>query len=487
MFPKISSLKTVADFRARLAALGLELPVDDGPLSAAEGSPLAAPLDVAGRSIGNRWCIQPMEGWDGQLDGSPSALTLRRWRHFGASGAKLIWGGEAAAVQQSGRANPNQLLATTDHRAGLSTLLTELREAHQLAYRRTDDLLIGLQLTHSGRYARPNGPRLEPRIAYHHPLLDARTGINPRDDSTVWTDADLEHLIERFVAAAGVARHVGFDFVDIKACHGYLLHEFLSARDRPGPFGGDLAGRSRLLCEIVGRVREAHPNLLVAVRLSAFDTVPFEATPHHRVDEPDQACGRPMPYAQLLPYRWAFGAAADDPLRGDLTETIELVRRLFALGVRLFNISAGSPYYNPHVQRPAWYPPSDGYPPPEDPLVGVCRQIEATRACKQALPAALVVGSGYSYLQEYLSHVAQAVVRAGWVDCVGLGRMVLAYPELPADVLAGKPLARPRICRTFSDCTTGPRKGLVSGCYPLDSYYKQLPAAAALRDAKRAT
>jgi 2,4-dienoyl-CoA reductase-like NADH-dependent reductase (Old Yellow Enzyme family) len=438
-----------------------------------------------------------MEGWDGQRDGTPSQLTLRRWRHFGSSGAKLIWGGEAAAVQHDGRANPNQLLATADHRAGLATLLAELRGAHQAKYQRTDDLLVGLQLTHSGRYARPNGPRLEPRIACHHPLLDARTGIDPRDDSAIWTDADLEQLIERFVAAAGVARDVGFDFVDIKACHGYLLHEFLSARDRPGPFGGDLTGRARLLCEIVARVRDAYPRLLVGVRLSAFDTVPFES-PKEALGEVDQngdrqnddnelARGQPANHAHLLPYRWAFGAAADNPVRHDLTETRELLARLHALGVGLFNVSAGSPYYNPHVQRPAWYPPSDGYPPPEDPLVGVVRQIEATRACKQAVPSAIIVGSGYSYLQEYLPHVAQAVVREGWVDSVGLGRMVLSYPELPADVLTGKPLARPRICRTFSDCTTGPRKGLVSGCYPLDAYYKGLPAAEALRDAKRAT
>lgn len=505
MFPKISSLKTVDAFRAQLAALGLELPVDDAPLAAAAGSPLAEPLEVAGRAIGNRWCIQPMEGWDGQLDGSPSELTLRRWRHFGTSGAKLIWGGEAAAVQHDGRANPHQLLATADHRDGLAALLAELRGAHQASFGRTDDLLVGLQLTHSGRYARPNGPRLEPRIAQHHPLLDARTGIDPRDDAPLWTDAQLEQLIERFVAAAGVARDVGFDFVDIKACHGYLLHEFLSARDRPGPFGGDLAGRSRLLCEIVRRVRDVYPGLMVGVRLSAFDTVPFEIVPSGTapnetvpVDSPAHSAtsdsnltsdnpnrGRPTPHAHLLPYRWAFGAAADDPRHGDLAESFALVQRLFDLGVRLFNVTAGSPYYNPHVQRPAWYPPSDGYPPPEDPLVGVCRQIAATRDCKRALPQAVVVGSGYSYLQDYLPHVAQAVVRAGWADSVGLGRMVLSYPGLPADVLAGKPLARPLVCRTFSDCTTGPRKGLVSGCYPLDPYYKRLPEAAVLRDLKR--
>jgi 2,4-dienoyl-CoA reductase-like NADH-dependent reductase (Old Yellow Enzyme family) len=153
--------------------------------------------------------------------------------------------------------------------------------------------------------------------------------------------------------------------------------------------------------------------------------------------------------------------------------------------VAAVNVTAGSPYYNPHVQRPAIFPPSDGYAPPEDPLVGVCRQIQAARLCRQAVPALPLVGSGYSYLQEFLPQVAQAVVRRGWIDAVGLGRMVLAYPELPADALEKGTLARKRICRTFSDCTTAPRGGLVSGCYPLDPYYKDLPEAAALKQLKR--
>ena len=144
------------------------------------------------------------------------------------------------------------------------------------------------------------------------------------------------------------------------------------------------------------------------------------------------------------------------------------------------NVSCGSPYYCPHVQRPAIFPPSDGYQPPEDPLVGVWRQIEPPRQCKQAVPEMPMVGTGYTYLQDYLPHVAQAVVRAGWIDVVGLGRMVLSYPELPADSLATGQLARKRVCRTFSDCTTAPRQGLLSGCFPLDPYYKALPEAAML-------
>jgi 2,4-dienoyl-CoA reductase-like NADH-dependent reductase (Old Yellow Enzyme family) len=277
-YPKIAQLKTVAAFRARLEELGIELPVDEAVLTAEQGSPLAQPMQIGPLQIGNRWCIHPMEGWDANRDGSPGELTLRRWRNFGRSGAKLIWGGEAAAVQPDGRANPNQTLATASNKAGLSALLHECVTAHREAFGTTDDFVVGLQLTHSGRFCRPNSKRLEPRIAYHHPLLDAKFGIDPADDSMVWTDGDLERLMDSFVAAAGVAREVGFQFVDIKACHGYLLHEFLSARTRPGRFGGDLDGRTRLLFAIIRRIREAFPDLHVLVRVSIFDTLPYKTS-----------------------------------------------------------------------------------------------------------------------------------------------------------------------------------------------------------------
>jgi 2,4-dienoyl-CoA reductase-like NADH-dependent reductase (Old Yellow Enzyme family) len=182
-----------------------------------------------------------------------------------------------------------------------------------------------------------------------------------------------------------------------------------------------------------------------------------------------------MDYSKMRPYDCGFGVSANDPLAIDLDEPLELMKRLRALGVAMINVTCGSPYYNPHLQRPAIFPPIDGYQPPEDPLVGVARQIDVVRRCKEALPDIPMVGSGYTYLQDYLVTVAQAVVREGWTDFVGLGRMVLSYPELPADMLAGRSTDRKRVCRTFSDCTTAPRNGLISGCYPLDAYYKALP------------
>jgi 2,4-dienoyl-CoA reductase-like NADH-dependent reductase (Old Yellow Enzyme family) len=475
-YPKIAQLKTAEHLRERLAELGLELPIDDAILTAAQGSPLAEPLVMGPFRLGNRWCIHPMEGWDANRDGSPSEHTLRRWRHFGLSGAKLIWGGEAAAVVPEGRANPNQTLATAENRAGLQALLDEARSAHRQAFGELADSCVGLQLTHSGRFCRPSGPKLEPRIAYHHPLLDAKFGIDPDDTSLVISDGDVEHLIEAFVSAAKLAREVGFDFVDVKACHGYLLHEFLSARRRPGKYGGDFEGRTRLLVTIIGRIQEACPGLPIGVRLSVFDTVPYQTS---------RETGRPLEFAGHLPYELGFGVAQDDPLAIDLAEPIELLRKLHALGVIAVNVSCGSPYYCPHVQRPAIFPPSDGYQPPEDPLVGVWRQIDAARQCKQAVPEMVMIGTGYTYLQDFVPQVAQAVVRRGWIDAVGLGRMVLSYPELPADSLATGKLERKRVCRTFSDCTTGPRQGLVSGCFPLDPYYKALPEAERLKAVKR--
>jgi 2,4-dienoyl-CoA reductase-like NADH-dependent reductase (Old Yellow Enzyme family) len=214
----------------------------------------------------------------------------------------------------------------------------------------------------------------------------------------------------------------------------------------------------------------------VGVRLSVFDSVPYITS---------REIGRPMEYDNLLPYRFGFGVSETDPLVSDLSEPTRLVGMLAELGVAMVNVSCGSPYYCPHLQRPAAFPPSDGYQPPEDPLVGVWRQIDAARRIKAAFRDVPIVGTGYSYLQDFVPHVAQGVVRAGWADFVGLGRMVLAYPELPADTLAGRPVARKRICRTFSDCTTAPRNGLASGCYPLDPYYKDLPESAELEAVKR--
>jgi 2,4-dienoyl-CoA reductase-like NADH-dependent reductase (Old Yellow Enzyme family) len=413
-----------------------------------------------------------MEGWDGTRDGEPSDLTRRRWARFGRSGAKLIWGGEAVAVRPDGRANPNQLLINDETLPSLARLREELVAAHIARFGSDTGLFVGLQLTHSGRYARPDDHgRPRPLAAYAHPVLDRRF----REGVPLLSDDDLDRLVADFVAAGKRAWNAGFSFVDVKHCHGYLGHELLSAHDRPGRYGGSFENRTRFLREIVAGLRAHVPKLRIAVRLSAFDTLPYRKGPEG-VGQPDDAPAS---------YRSAFGLTTGDAATS-LDDARMFLRLLESLNLRWVCLTAGSPYWNPHIQRPALFPPTDGYLPPEDPLRGVARQIEATARLKAEFPEIVFVGSAYSYLQEWLPNVAERAVRLGQVDSVGLGRMVLSYPDLPADHLEGRTLHRKSICRTFSDCTTAPRSGLVSGCYPLDAFYGDRPEAARLKAAKEA-
>jgi NADPH2 dehydrogenase len=479
---RLGTIKEVARFQDYLRSLGLDIPCDS-EIQHGNDSPLLAKLQRGDLRIGNRIAINPMEGWDGTADGQPSELTLRRWRRFGQSSAKLIWGGEAVAVRHEGRANPNQLVIAEHTREGLAQLRAVLIEEHKKAAGSDEDLLIGLQLTHSGRYCRPNaGGRPEPHILYRHPILDRR--LNLPADFPIMSDGDVHAIIEDFHRGARIAWELGFDFVDVKHCHGYLGHEFLSAHTREGNYGGSFANRTRFLREVVEGIRAVAPGLKVGVRISAFDTIPFRPDPEKSAPR-KPGPGIPEPHEQLVPYRWGFGVSEKNPIEPDLSEPIRFLSLLEELQISLVNITAGSPYYNPHVQRPALYPPSDGYLPPEDPLVGVARQMQATRELKQRFPKLIVVGTAYTYLQDFLSHVAQAAVREGWVDAVGLGRMALTYPEILWDAVNGRALEHKRVCRTFSDCTTAPRNGLPSGCYPLDWYYKSSEMAVQLAAIKK--
>jgi NADPH2 dehydrogenase len=471
-YRKVASFKSPEQFQSYLAGEGIDLPFTHTILPAPE-SPLAQPFELYGKRLSNRFSILPMEGWDGTLDGHPSALTFRRWENFGLSGASLIWGCEAAAVRQDGRANPNQLLITEDTLDDFIHLRQGLVDSHRKVGGSEEGLLIGLQLTHSGRFSRPTG-KPEPVLAYDHPFLNRRVGLPARSDRVILDD-EVDQLIQDFIQAAVLARRAGFDFVDIKHCHGYLFHEFLSAVDRPGKYGGSFENRTRILRQVVQGIRSAAPGLEIGVRLSAFDLIPFKPG-EGRVGEAEQ-------WEQ--PYPYAFGGDGTG-LGINLDEPVAFLKLLESLGIRLVCITGGSPYYNPHIQRPAYFPPSDGYLPPENPLAGVARQVQVAASLKAACPEMVVVGSAYSCLQEYLPHVAQAVIGNGKADFVGLGRMVLSYPQLPVDVLAGRALQRTRICRTFSDCTTAPRNGMVSGCYPLDEFYHQREECTRLEALKKA-
>jgi NADPH2 dehydrogenase len=422
--PQVKTLKRADAFLAHLAAIDVSLPFADPP----DLDALRASIEVTGRTCANRFAILPMEGWDGTDDGRPTDLVRRRWARFGQSGAGLVWGGEAFAVRPEGRANPHQLCLGP-------TSGDDLAELHALL---DPSQVTSLQLTHSGRWS------VDPRPGHADPLLDARRS------GPVLTPSELDAIADDYVAAARLARAAGFDFVDVKACHGYLLHELLSG-------AGDLEANAGTMRMIVERVRA--DGISVGVRLSTFDLPPHRPGPdgvgEAEVDGP-----------------WGFA----DPLA-----LVDL------LGIDLLCVTAGSPYYCPHAQRPAWFPPSDGYSPPEDPLVGVARLLDSAAAIATARPDVTVVATGFSYLQEWLPHVASAMVRDGAASLVGIGRMALSYPDLPSDVLAGRPLDARRLCRTFSDCTTAPRNGLVSGCFPLDPFYKEHADRPLLVAAKRRT
>ncbi|MDO4569343.1 MAG: NADH:flavin oxidoreductase [Planctomycetia bacterium] len=475
-FKRLGALRSRDELVQYLAQWDFSLPIDEEILSGAQGSPLAQPWSVARFTLPNRWVIHSMEGWDANRDGSPSDLVLNRWKKFGASGAALIWGGEAFAVQQDGRANPRQLChddahADSTYRALFETVCEAHREALLREGKSPDEtFLVGLQLTHSGRFSKAPDDTFAPRIAYHHKMLDARVKIDPKDDSVVMSDGEIRALVDNYVKCARLAYKAGFHFVDVKHCHGYFVHELLSATSRPGNYGGDLQNRTRFLREVCDGIRTECPGMLIGVRLSIFDAIPGEAS----LSEPGV-------------------------LRSCLTnEMIEIVR-IMAEDIRidLLNATAGSPYYSVYAQRPSFTPALEAVltpegelkippriDPPEDPVLGCCRQIVSARELKRHFPNLPMVGTAYTYFQEFLPQVAQGVVREGWIDAVGIGRMVLPYGEMIADSLAGRPLQKRKICRTFSDCTTAPRNGMVSGCYPLDADYRIMSEALRLRDLK---
>lgn len=414
--------------------------------------------------------------WKVGTDGQPTEHTIRRWKRFGGSGAKLIVGGEAVAVCAEGRANPQQLFfnaAQGENREGFELLLRALREAHLQEFGDCSDLAVGIQLTHSGRFCKPYlNDRFERLIAYEHPLL-------PNDNSRVLSDTELEHIRDRYIAAATVVADLGFQFVDVKACHGYLMHELLGATLRKGPYGGSFGHRTKLLFDIIDGIREARPELEIVVRLSAFDTVPFDV---QKIDGKLLFDGRGVGkhWDQQSEYP-GFGLDRLDPTKIDLTETKLLIELLRQRGVAAINITAGSPYYNSHIQRPAQLPPYGAYKAPEHPLYGSYRQLKVTQYLQSLHPDLPMFSGAASVFQQFLPHVGQAVVEQGFATGIGFGRGALSYPQMVRDVLEFGELRAPgKVCRLMSECTSIVRHtredGMplgYSGCLPYDEYFSE--------------
>ena len=449
---------TLAELQAECQRLQLALRFSD------DLSPLFRPVSVGRLRAGNSLCLQPMEGCDGTLDGRPDELTFRRYLRFGAGGAKLIWG-EATAVTLEGRASPRQLHLNEKTAPDFRRMLEICRQAHRDAFGSDDDLVVGLQLTHSGRYSFER-----PLIAFHDPILDPRTLSNKMTGSVIDSnyplleDDYLKRLPDHYVAAARLANQIGFQFVDIKQCHRYLLSELLAAKTRPGPFGGSLENRTRVAREIIGRIKSEVPGLLIATRVNVFDGIPYQKNAG--------GVGEPCPWK--APVLSAWGTREDDPLVADLREPKQWILEIIGLGVELVNISMGNPYASMHIIRPFEYPPPDGYESPEHPLEGVARHFRLAGEIQQALPQLPMVGSGYSYLQEYLFQAGAANVRDGRITFVGVGRASLPQPDFARRLMEDGRLDRKRVCRTFSYCTALMRAKhndlgqFATGCPPFD-------------------
>jgi NADPH2 dehydrogenase len=454
--------RSLDELREAIARAGVSIAVAD------DAAALAAPVRIGPLVAANRMAVHPMEGCDGNLDGTPGELTFRRWRRFAAGGAAVLWG-EATAVVPEGRANPRQLLLTRETAPEIRRLLDEAREARRERSGSADGFVVGVQLTHSGRWAHPS-----PIIAQHGAAIDA---VRRCESQPLLTDGELERLEDVFVAAAGLAREVGFDFVDIKQCHTYLLNELLGAHTRAGTYGGDFEGRTRFVRNVFGKVRARYgDDVVLATRLNVFDSVPYRPG----------AGGRGEPVAIERPYRHAWGIDEDEPTAPALAEPLRLIGELRALGLAMVNVTMGSPYYNPHIGRPFEKPPVDGYQPPEHPLVGVERHMRLTEAVQRAFPDLPVIGTGYSWLRHYAPHAGAANVSEGAVTLMGLGRGALAYPDFAADVLERGAMEPNKSCIGVSYCTALMRAKhndmgqYATGCVPRDRLY-----AEALRAARR--
>lgn len=411
---------------------------------------------IGGKTCANAFAVLPMEGCDSMPDGGVSQAVSRRYLRFAAGGSGLLWW-EACAVVPEGRANPTQMMLTEENQAGFARLVDAVRETAAAAH--GFHPLNILQLTHSGRYSRPYGLQAKPVIAQHDPWLDTPFRLSP--DAPTVSDDYLDRLVEHYVHSARLAKACGYDGVDIKACHRYLLSELLSARSREGKYGGSFENRSRLLLTIVNAVRsEVGSGMIVACRFNAFDA---------------------------HPYPYGFGSAADGSTRWDPEEPIRLTKALIQAGAALLSSSAGNPYYrHPEVPRPFDLPTEGGAIPEEHPLEGVARLFSITKAVQQAAGDIPVVGTGYSWLRQFIPYAAAANLQDGACSLVGLGRSSIAYPDAPSDLFQTGRFDPKKCCITCSKCTQIMRDFGETGCVIRDAAcygpkYRQYRAEAAAR------
>lgn len=427
------SFSSISALRDKIDALGLNIKLSE------DLSPLFKPVSVGTKATQNAFCVLPMEGCDSELDGTPSKLVRRRYLRLASGGYGLIWW-EACAVTEEGRANEHQMWLTEDNAKAFQALLLETKAASIQANNFAPINI--LQLTHSGRYSRPHGSNAEPLILQHDPLLDRPLGI--ASHAPVLTDEYLEDLTKKYSLSALLAKQCGFDGVDIKCCHRYLFSELLACHKREGNYGGSIENRTSLILSIISSIKKTcGPDFLVACRFNAFDA---------------------------HPYPYSFGCDKEDMWKFDASEPVYFTKSLCAAGADLLAVSAGNPYYvDPQVTRPFDLPCNGTTVPAEHPLESMARLFELTRTIQNAAGTIPVIGSGYSWLRQYIPFAASANLAEGSCSFLGLGRSVFAYPDAPKDILATGGMVAAKCCISCSKCTQIMREHGMTGCVVRDS------------------
>jgi 2,4-dienoyl-CoA reductase-like NADH-dependent reductase (Old Yellow Enzyme family) len=406
---------------------------------------LAKPLTFGSKGqyhLPNRFMVQPMEGFDSGADGEPLELGFRRYQRFASGGAGLIWF-EATAVRWNARSNEQQFWLNEKSADAFAKLLDETRNTARQAF--GHEMIAVIQLTHSGRYSKPTRGKRQPVIAQHSGVLDAAHNI-PADHPLI-TDAELDALQDDYIVAAKLAARCGFDGVDVKSCHGYLLNELLGARTRDGKYGGSFENRTRFLRDVVARVKNEVPDIFVTSRLNVYDAVK---------------------------YPWGFGVNQENYKMHDLSEPLQLVTILKGLGVPLLNATIGNPYFNPHYNRPYIKPAKGTVAYDEHPLLGVARFINIVKTVQLAQPELPIIGAGTGYLRHLVPKVAAGIIQNGYASLFGQGRCSFAYPDAPKDILTKGEMDPKKTCMVCSGCTNFMRAEQPTGCCIRDrEFYRQ--------------
>ena len=236
----------------------------------------------------------------------------------------------------------------------------------------------------------------------------------------------IEEIIRGFIDGAILAHQAGFDAVDVKVCHEYILRELLSAFTRPGKFGGSFENRTRALFMIIDGIRKNLGNAIdICVRLNAYDCVPY-------------------------PYGWGM-KKEEGVMEPDLTEPIKLCQMLVERDVRLIDLSTMMPRYQPYG-RGLMAEHEEGAEAEINPYKGTFDLLKATKEIKEAVPGGIFVCTGLTWLEQFGGNVTAGGINQGWFDLGGFGRQGFAYPDFVRDLKEHKTMFRNKCCMLCDKC-----------------------------------